>query len=72
MMRDSIDPEKDEQIALPPDDQLIGDLTAPQYKYTSNGKDRGGKQRRHPGADRALDRYADAYALAKFAAHGTK
>lgn len=71
MMRDSIDPEKDDLIALPPDDQLTGDLTAPQYKYTSNGKlVVESKDDIRARIGRSTD-YADAYALAKLAAsHG--
>jgi hypothetical protein len=37
-MRELLDPQYDEKIALPPDDLLIGDLTAPKWKVTSTGK----------------------------------
>lgn len=38
MLRLALDPAGDDAIALPPDDLLIGDLTAPQYWYTSDGR----------------------------------
>jgi hypothetical protein len=38
MMREALDPENPDAIALPPDDILTGDLTAPGWKYTSKGK----------------------------------
>jgi len=37
-MRELLDPANCEEIALPPDDELIGDLTAPHWKVTSSGK----------------------------------
>ena len=37
-MRELLDPANDENIALPPDDELIGDLCAPHWKVTSSGK----------------------------------
>ena len=37
-MRELLDPANHEDIALPPDDELIGDLTAPHWKVTSGGK----------------------------------
>lgn len=37
-MRELLDPANGEDIALPPDDELIGDLTAPHWKVTSAGK----------------------------------
>jgi hypothetical protein len=37
-MRDRLQPERGDDLALPPDDQLIGDLTAPRKKTTSAGK----------------------------------
>lgn len=37
MMRELLDPVNRHDIALPPDDLMTGDLTAPQYKYTSTG-----------------------------------
>ena len=37
-MRELLDPANDVGIALPPDDSLIGDLTAPRWKVNSSGK----------------------------------
>lgn len=37
-MREMLDPQYDENVALPDDDLLIGDLTAPKWKVTSGGK----------------------------------
>lgn len=37
-LRELLDPANNEEIALPPDDELIGDLTAPHWKVTSSGK----------------------------------
>ena len=37
-MREALDPAGNPSLALPPDDDLIGDLTAPRIKYTSSGK----------------------------------
>jgi hypothetical protein len=38
-MRERLDPNSpDPPILLPPDDTLVGDLSAPKYKYTSAGK----------------------------------
>lgn len=37
-MRDSLDPDSDDPLALPPDDILTGDLTAPTWTYTSKGQ----------------------------------
>lgn len=36
-LREGLDPEKPEPMALPPDDTLTGDLTAPTWTYTSAG-----------------------------------
>jgi len=36
--RELLDPANNESVALPPDDELIGDLTAPHWKVTSAGK----------------------------------
>lgn len=36
-MRELLDPQSPAEIALPPDDKLIGDLTAPSYKVMSGG-----------------------------------
>ncbi len=38
LVRDALDPEGDILLAVPPDDMLTSDLTAPTFKYTSNGK----------------------------------
>lgn len=38
LMREALDPNDGENIALPPDDLLVGDLTAPKYSVTSTGK----------------------------------
>lgn len=37
-IREALDPALDAQLALPPDDELTGDLTAPMWWYQSNGK----------------------------------
>ncbi len=37
-MRELLDPANDNDVALPPDDYLVGDLTAPTWKVTSGGK----------------------------------
>jgi hypothetical protein len=37
-MRERLHPETGDDIALPPDDEMIGDLTAPTWKQTSSGK----------------------------------
>lgn len=37
-MRDMLNPDNPNCIALPPDDKLLGDLTTPKYDYKSNGK----------------------------------
>lgn len=37
-LRELLDPSTGSEIALPPDDTLIGDLTAPKYRYMSGGK----------------------------------
>ena len=38
MLRDWLDPQNNDLLALPPDDRLIGDLTAPKWKITSAGR----------------------------------
>lgn len=38
MMREALDPNGDVPLALPPDDELTGDLTAPTWWYVSDGK----------------------------------
>ncbi|HUS09231.1 MAG TPA: hypothetical protein VMZ30_02105 [Pyrinomonadaceae bacterium] len=37
-MRELLDPANGEDVALPPDDELIGDLASPHWKVTSSGK----------------------------------
>jgi hypothetical protein len=37
-LRELLDPAQRHGIALPPDDLLIGDLTAPRWRMTSGGK----------------------------------
>lgn len=37
-MREALDPANDQEICLPPDDLLTGDLTAPHWSINSNGK----------------------------------
>lgn len=37
-LRDRLNPDGDEPLALPLDDRLTGDLCAPHYTYTSDGK----------------------------------
>ena len=37
-LREMLDPSFGANVALPPDDDLIGDLTAPTYRVTSNGR----------------------------------
>lgn len=37
MLRERLDPNGDDPLALPPDDRLTGDLTAPKWRVTSNG-----------------------------------
>lgn len=37
-LRERLDPAYGATLALPPDDELVGDLTAPRYKVTSAGK----------------------------------
>ena len=37
-MRELLDPASDNQIALPPDDLLTGDLTAPHWQHMSSGR----------------------------------
>lgn len=38
LAREALDPESADPVALPPDDRLTGDLTAPLWTYTSDGK----------------------------------
>lgn len=37
-IRDLVDPHNPNRIALPPNDQMVADLTAPTFRYTSSGK----------------------------------
>lgn len=37
-LREQLDPTNDPVLALPPDDMLTGDLTAPHWRITSNGR----------------------------------
>jgi hypothetical protein len=37
ILREALDPDGDILLAIPPDDDLTGDLSAPAYEYTSNG-----------------------------------
>lgn len=37
-LRDALNPDNPAALALPPDDKLTGDLTAPKYTYTSKGQ----------------------------------
>lgn len=37
-LREMLDPANEEEVALPPDDELIGDLTAPRWRPVSGGK----------------------------------
>ena len=37
-LREMLDPNSGEDVALPPDDRLTGDLTAPEWRITSGGK----------------------------------
>lgn len=37
-LRELLDPANGDEVALPPDDTLIGDLTTPRWKVTSGGK----------------------------------
>lgn len=67
LLRERLDPAGEEPAAIPPSDQLIGDLAAPQYKYTSSGKiqvESKDDLRRRLG--RSTD-YADAWGLAEYA-----
>lgn len=36
-LREALDPKNPEPLALPPDEDLLGDLAAPTYKYTGKG-----------------------------------
>jgi hypothetical protein len=38
MLREMLDPNSGDNIALPPDDQLLGELVTPKWKPTSNGR----------------------------------
>lgn len=67
VMRERLDPNGDAPAALPPDDHLIGDLTAPTWKYTSAGKIAvESKDDIRARLGRSTD-YADAWGLAEYA-----
>jgi hypothetical protein len=57
-MREALDPTADDPIALPPDQELLGDLVALRFKIV-----RDGQRSRHPGA-RARTRFARFWAAA--------
>ena len=38
LLREALDPTNPDPIALPPDQELLGDLTAPRYKVVTMGK----------------------------------
>lgn len=70
LLRDALDPNGDDPIALPPDreDILIGDLTAPKYEYTAAGAIKiESKDDLRERIGRSTD-YADAVGLALYAA----
>lgn len=68
LLREALDPEGDVLLALPPDDELTGDLTAPTWWYRSDGKIQvESKDDMRERLGRSPDR-ADAVALAYFAA----
>ncbi|NJM55320.1 MAG: hypothetical protein HC841_04865 [Verrucomicrobiae bacterium] len=66
-LREALDPANGEDVALPPDDLLIGELTAPRWTYTSAGKIKiEAKDDIRKRLGRSTDR-ADAIALAWYA-----
>ncbi len=69
MMREALDPENPDAVALPIDDILTGDLTAPLWKYTSKGKIQvESKDDIRARIGRSTDA-ADTFGLAYYAAH---
>jgi hypothetical protein len=72
MIREALDPEGDDPIALPPDDGLADDLSAPTYWYTSSGKIQvEAKDEIRDRIGRSPDK-ADAVALALYASRYVK
>lgn len=70
MLRDALDPDGDDPLALPPsiEDKLVGDLTAPKYEYTNSGQIKiESKDDLRERIGRSTD-YADAVGLALYAA----
>lgn len=68
LVREALDPDGDDPIALPVDDELTGDLTAPTWWYRSDGKIQvESKDEMRERLGRSPDR-ADAVALALYAA----
>lgn len=66
-LRDELDPTNPTAMAIPPHDGLIGDLTAPRWTYTSNGKIKiESKDDIRKRLGRSTD-YADALAMALYA-----
>ena len=45
-LREALDPKNPEPLALPPDDDLLGDLAAPTYKITGKGQTQRSRQGR--------------------------
>lgn len=72
MMREALDPDSDNPVALPPDDMLTGDLTAPLWGYTSKGQIKvESKDDIRKRIGRSTDA-ADAWGLALYAAYKNK
>lgn len=70
LLREALDPEGPDPLALPPDDKLTGDLTAPTFQYTSTGRIKiESKDDIRQRIGRSTDD-ADALALALYAAYG--
>ncbi|MEP7284342.1 MAG: hypothetical protein ABI947_01080 [Chloroflexota bacterium] len=68
MLRDALDPSGDVLLAIPPDDILTGDLTAPTWSYTSSGHIKiESKDEMRARIGRSTDK-ADALALARYVA----
>lgn len=49
-LREILDTEWGQNVALPPDQELLSDLTAPRWSMTMQGRHQGRAQRRHRGA----------------------
>jgi len=72
MMREALDPDSDDPIALPPDDKLSGDLCAPSWEYRSDGKIQvEGKDGLRESLGRSPDK-ADALGLTLYAARAAR